>query len=60
MYYCPECDETFTEPGNWNANTKRFLCVRCFTPLRDLLEETEEMDKKALELIEALKKKKEG
>lgn len=33
MYYCPECDETYEEPGNWNAKTKKFLCGHCLSNL---------------------------
>lgn len=33
QYYCRNCRETFSEPGNWNANMKSFLCINCFSPL---------------------------
>ena len=38
MWYCEKCNEKFVEPGNWNANTKRFLCINCLSPL---VEQTE-------------------
>lgn len=33
MWHCKTCNENFDEPGTWNANTKKFLCPNCLSPL---------------------------
>lgn len=35
MWHCKTCNEKFYEPGTWNANTKKFLCANCLSPLSD-------------------------
>lgn len=35
MWYCKQCNENHNEPGTWNANTKKFLCANCLSPLSE-------------------------
>lgn len=60
MYYCPECDETYEEPGNWNAKTKKFLCGHCLSNLVVLQEVADTTENVMISSANPARRKDEG